>query len=161
MPKKLYIASPYGFSEAGNFFLYSRFLTTIEDAGFDILDPWKLIDPTIIDRVSKLPPGPDKVLAQKQVNHLIYLKNRAAIQESDGLVAVLDGTDVDSGVASEIGCASTLGKKILGYRGDFRKTGENEGCIVDLQVQGFIEANGGRIITRLDQLKPALIEIFR
>ena len=44
-------------------------------------------------------------------------RNRNMIESSDGMLAVLEGTDVDSGRASETGCAFALGRKILGYRG--------------------------------------------
>ena len=42
-------------------------------------------------------------------------------------MAVLDGTDVDSGTAAEIGYAFARGKLIVGYRGDFRLSADNEG----------------------------------
>jgi nucleoside 2-deoxyribosyltransferase len=60
--------------------------------------------------------------------------------------AVLDGTDVDSGTAAEIGYAFAKGKPILGYRGDFRLSADNDGSIVNLQVEYFIRASGGTII---------------
>ena len=40
-------------------------------------------------------------------------------EASDVANAVLDGTDVDSGTASEIGYAFAKGKAIVGYRGVF------------------------------------------
>ena len=54
---------------------------------------------------------------------IIFGKNEAAIQNSDIIVAVLDGTDVDSGTAWEIGYAYARGKPILGLRTDFRTLG--------------------------------------
>jgi nucleoside 2-deoxyribosyltransferase len=54
---------------------------------------------------------------------IIFGKNEAAIQNSDIIVAVLDGADVDSGTAWEIGYAYALGKHILGLRTDFRTLG--------------------------------------
>ncbi len=54
---------------------------------------------------------------------IIFGKNEASIQNSDIIVAVLDGTDVDSGTAWEIGYAYALGKPILGLRTDFRTLG--------------------------------------
>jgi hypothetical protein len=62
---------------------------------------------------------------------------------------VLDGVDVDSGTAAEIGSGFAKGKKIIGYRGDFSLSADNEGSIVNLQVEYFIEASGGAIVTRL------------
>ncbi len=54
---------------------------------------------------------------------IIFGKNESAIKNSDIIVAVLDGTDVDSGTAWEIGYAYALGKLILGLRTDFRTLG--------------------------------------
>jgi nucleoside 2-deoxyribosyltransferase len=56
---------------------------------------------------------------------------------------------VDSGTASEIGYACAKGKPILGYRGDFRLSADNEGSMVNLQVEHFIRQSGGDIVTSL------------
>lgn len=47
-----------------------------------------------------------------------------AIESSDALVAVLDGSDVDSGVAFEMGYAYALKIPIVGIRTDFRQSQE-------------------------------------
>jgi nucleoside 2-deoxyribosyltransferase len=54
---------------------------------------------------------------------IIFSKNETAIKNSDIIVAVVDGADVDSGTAWEIGYAYALGKPILGLRTDFRTLG--------------------------------------
>jgi len=54
---------------------------------------------------------------------IIFSKNEAAIKSSDIIVAVVDGADVDSGTAWEIGYAYARGKPILGLRTDFRTLG--------------------------------------
>lgn len=54
---------------------------------------------------------------------IIFSKNEAAIESSDIIVAVVDGADVDSGTAWEIGYAYARGKQILGLRTDFRTLG--------------------------------------
>ncbi len=54
---------------------------------------------------------------------VIFGKNEAGIRNSDIVAAVVDGTDVDSGTAWEIGYAYALGKPILGLRTDFRTLG--------------------------------------
>jgi nucleoside 2-deoxyribosyltransferase len=82
--------------------------------------------------------------------------NRAAIDAARAVVAVLDGTDVDSGTAAEIGYAFARGKLIVGYRGDFRLSADNEGSTVNLQVEYFIRASGGTIVERYEDLGPAL-----
>jgi nucleoside 2-deoxyribosyltransferase len=73
------------------------------------------------------------------------------------VVAVLDGADVDSGTAAEIGYATALGRWVLGYRGDRRPLGDTAGCLVNLQVEYFIRLKGD-IYTSLDALVGALKE---
>ncbi len=60
---------------------------------------------------------------KKNRQMIIFDKNRKAIENSDMLVAVLDGTDVDSGTAWEIGYAHARGKPVFGLRTDFRTLG--------------------------------------
>ena len=82
--------------------------------------------------------------------------NQEAIDRAETVVAVLDGVDVDSGTAAEIGYAFARGKRIVGYRGDFRLAGDNEGAVVNLQVEYFVRASGGTIVTRLADVARAL-----
>jgi nucleoside 2-deoxyribosyltransferase len=72
---------------------------------------------------------------------------------------VLDGTDVDSGSAAEVGYAFAKGKPILGYRGDSRLSADNEGSTVNLQVEYFIRQSGGDIITQIADLETSLKKI--
>lgn len=55
-----------------------------------------------------------------------------------GVVAVLDGVDLDSGTTAEIGYATGPGKWVIGYRCDFRRTGEDVASQVNLRVEFFI-----------------------
>ncbi len=111
---KIYVASPYGFSEAGKVFLYYKLLPVITSAGFDVLDPWKLTDQRLIDRVIEMPLCEAQKAAFARLNRTIGLNNDRAIIDCDGLVAVLDGAQVDDGVASEVGYAVGLGKTVFG-----------------------------------------------
>jgi nucleoside 2-deoxyribosyltransferase len=61
----------------------------------------------------------DKTNRQK----IIFNKNLAGIENSDIIVAVIDGADVDSGTAWEIGYAFAKGKPVIGLRTDFRTLG--------------------------------------
>ena len=44
------------------------------------------------------------------------------------------------------------GKVVCGLRTDFRLAGDNIGAIVNLQVQYFIEASGGAVVTTVEEL---------
>lgn len=157
---KLYVASPLGFSEVGREFMYNKIIPIIKEAGYIILDPWKLTSQDIINSILRLPYGQERQEAWKKANLIMGRNNKDAIKISNGLVAILDGADVDSGTASEIGFGAALGNKILGYRGDFRLSADNEGSMVNLQVEYFIRLNGGKIITEIKDLRSSLKELF-
>ncbi|MDL5504071.1 MAG: nucleoside 2-deoxyribosyltransferase, partial [Candidatus Methanoperedens sp.] len=50
---------------------------------------------------------------------IIFDKNLKGIENSDIIIAVIDGVDVDSGTAWEIGFAFAKAKPVLGLRTDF------------------------------------------
>jgi len=160
LKKRIYIASPLGFSESGRFFLYERFVPVFERCGLEIIDPWKLTSQTLIDDIIRMPDGESKKNAWRKLNYIIGENNRKGIESSDGLFAVLDGTDVDSGTASEIGFAYALGKPVTAYRSDFRCAGDNEGSVVNIQVEYFIHDSGGKIVSTLDDVEQELQRIF-
>ena len=145
----IYLAGPLGFSEAGRLFHNNVIIPLVLEAGFEIRDPWVLTPQTIIDSALKLPYGKERKEKWQEINKIIGLNNALAIEESDAIMAVLDGVDVDSGTAGEIGYGAALGKIIIGYRGDFRLSSDNEGSTVNLQVEYFIYKNGGEIVVPL------------
>ena len=153
---RIYMASPLGFSEAGRHFYTAVLVPFVSGLGYEILDPWVLTDSRKIEAVQKMPYGPERRDAWRQLNREIGASNRAAIDRAHGVVAVLDGVDVDSGTAAEIGYAFARGKLIVGYRGDFRLSADNEGSTVNLQVEFFIRESGGTIVERYEDLDAAL-----
>ncbi len=152
-----YLAGPLGFSEVGRLFHCTKMIPIVKKAGFEIRDPWILTPEELILEIQKLPYGQEKKDAWTKLNEIIGKNNTQAICESDIIVAVLDGTDVDSGTAAEIGYATALNKIIIGYRGDFRLSSDNEGSVVNLQIEYFIKSNGGLIVTDMMALETALI----
>jgi nucleoside 2-deoxyribosyltransferase len=153
---RIYVASPLGFSEAGRHFYTEVLIPHLRGLGYEILDPWALADARKIEAVQRLPYGPERRDAWRLLNREIGATNRAAIDSARGVVAVLDGVDVDSGTAAEIGYAFARGKLIVGYRGDFRLSADNEGSIVNLQVEYFIRESGGAIVERYEDLEASL-----
>jgi nucleoside 2-deoxyribosyltransferase len=153
---KIYLASPLGFSEVGRDFYYRILIPELERSGHDVLDPWKLTDAGKIAAVLGMPFGVSRREAWRALNSEIGRNNHAALDICAAVVAVLDGVDVDSGTASEIGYAFAKGKPIVGYRGDLRLSADNEALTVNLQVEYFIRASGGDIVSTLDQLPGAL-----
>jgi nucleoside 2-deoxyribosyltransferase len=156
----LYVASALGVSEAGRHFYYGHLLPLIEGLGFGVLDPWRLTDAAKIAQVRTMEFGGARREAWRQLNWEIGEANRQAIERADGLLAVLDGPSVGGGIGAEIGFAYARGKRIVGYRGDFRRSGDNEGTIVGLQVEYFIRASGGTIVMALERLPEVLRATF-
>jgi nucleoside 2-deoxyribosyltransferase len=156
---KIYLAGPLGFSEAGRSFQDRTLIPAIVSVGAEVINPWKLTDQQKIDAVAALPYGPARRDAWRKLNVEIGGNNRSGIDNSDFIVAVLDGVDVDSGTASEIGYGFAKGKRIIGYRGDFRLSADNDGATVNLQVEYFIRESGGEIVTALADLAATLAKI--
>lgn len=161
MKKSLYLASPLGFFEAGSYYMYRELLPLLLDTGFDIIDPWKLTDEKKIASVSSIENCQKRKRAWQSLNREIALNNAEAIRNCNALCAILDGPDVDSGTSAEIGFAAALGKKVFGYRSDFRRAGDNEGATVNLQVEYFIKMNGGSMAGSLEELVSLLSSFYR
>jgi nucleoside 2-deoxyribosyltransferase len=65
----------------------------------------------------------NNIHVEKNRQEIIFNKNLAALDSSDIIVAVIDGADVDSGTAWEIGYAYSKGKPVVGLKTDFRTLG--------------------------------------
>ncbi len=91
----------------------------------------------------------------------LYSKCLEGIRRAKGIVAVLDGPDVDSGTAFECGYAHALGKPIIGVRSDLRSGGEERGvnamlsrcCEQLVYVAAFNDLND--LVTSIIQALPA------
>jgi nucleoside 2-deoxyribosyltransferase len=156
---KIYTASPLGFSEAGRYFLYEKLIPSLESAGAETIDPWNLTPQHQIDGAAAVDDPVKRKAVFRQLNTVIGKNNADGIERADCVVAVLDGADIDSGTAAEIGFAFAKNKIIIGYRNDFRLSSDNEGSTVNLQVEYFITASGGRIVSSLNELT-ALVQLF-
>jgi nucleoside 2-deoxyribosyltransferase len=159
----VYTAGPLGFSEVGRAFHNGTFVPMLERLGFEVLDPWKLTPDELVRPVLDMPYGQAKKSTLETLNIVIGRNNRNAIQACDLVVAVLDGTDVDSGTAAEVGYAAGLNKPIEGYRGDFRRASDNDGSVVNLQVEFFMMHHSyhGRIATNMSELEANLLGYLR
>lgn len=71
----------------------------------------------------------------------IYELDLKGLEGSDVVVAVLDGPDVDSGTAYEIGYACAKGKPVVGLKTDLRVFAKGE------ELNNMI-AQGLRVLTR-------------
>jgi nucleoside 2-deoxyribosyltransferase len=155
---RIYIAGPLGFTPYGADYQAEEILDRLKSAGFDGSDPWAT--PTEAGQVFAM--GDAANLADLQLAYQeVGQNNIDLIKASDAVVAILDGTDVDSGTASEIGYAAALGIPVVGLRLDSRVTGDDLAARVNLQLEAFIEQNDGTIARTLDEAINALKELIR
>jgi len=156
--KRIYLAGPLGFSEAGR--LFQGILAKKLAKRYRVIDPFKLTKKSKIQRILKLRRLDEQRDAWHQLNPHIGKGNQKAIDSCDAVLANLDGQDVDSGTAAEIGYAFAKGKPIIGYRGDLRLSSDNVGLTVNLQVEFFIRESGGEILSYASAIPAALVRIL-
>jgi nucleoside 2-deoxyribosyltransferase len=117
----------------------------LTEAGFDVLDPWLASADTFATAFAA-PAGTARLDALRAANRTAGATNVAMIRAADAVLALLDGVDVDSGTAAEIGYAAAVGTVVVGYRTDWRTSGDNEAAVVNLQLEHFIAESGGTIV---------------
>jgi len=154
----VYLASPYGFTDAGREFMNKVLIPNISNKEIKILNPWDSFTSNLkqIEKISLITNTHNLSRSLKSFNSEIAKINEELIDKSQLVIAILDGSDVDSGVASEIGYAYANKKIIIGYRNDFRLSGDNFGATVNIQVEYFVKKSGGQIVNNLSSLNKIL-----
>ena len=150
--RKLYLASPLGFSPENQPYL-NQIKAVLAHQEFDIFDPWE--QKQFAGSIQKASAEMDyaaRVEAFREIARRIGSCNEAGIRCADFLLAVLDGAEVDSGTAAEVGFACALGKRCYGLRTDQRDSGDFIGVPVNLQVLHFIEISGGTLFRSLKEI---------
>ena len=159
----VYVSSPLGFTEFGRQAL-RELHRALKDAEFHVRNPWDWPgqgDPAVTIKTADLlwtariaGHGHDWDVSQE-----IAARNVTELRASHAVLAVLDGSDVDSGVAAEVGYASAIGKPVVGIRTDERGTTDSPGHVVNLQVAHLIDhscARRGRITRTIPEAIEAL-----
>jgi nucleoside 2-deoxyribosyltransferase len=144
---RCYVASPLGFNEAGLHYYREVYLPALAQV-VEPLDPWAHTEPAEIERAR----------ADGRLRELWLAagrRNLELIASASLLAAWLDGQEVDSGTATEIGYAAGVGVRCFGLRSDVRHAGEEE-MAVNLQVETTIEVSGGYVVGTLAELVAAL-----
>jgi nucleoside 2-deoxyribosyltransferase len=159
---KIYVASSTGFlKEAGSHFYYEELIPAIEGAiECEILDPWAITHERTARSIAAIPEGKRRREALENLNVAETSEELALIRKSNGVVAYLNGSDVDSGVAFAMGYAHALKLPIVGLRTDFRPAGDNIGCDVNRIVEFPIKGAKRKIARTLDELKVQVREVF-
>lgn len=153
----VYVASPLGFTEPGRAYNVAV-IAALTEHGLQANDPWAMPNNPIW-AAREIAAGPERVAALQRANAEVGLYNERLIRDSVAMLAVLDGTDVDSGTAAEIGFAAALEIPVVGLRTDTRAAGDNDGAAVNLQVERFIYRSGGTITRSLPEAVTALLAV--
>ena len=135
----VYLAGPSGFTESGRRWHAEVLRPAVEAAGFVALDPWEA-GADVFEHALTLQDGPERLAALAQANQEAARRNVDLIHNAAAVLALLDGVDVDSGTAAEIGYAAALGTPVVGLRTDLRLAGDNAATTVNLQVEFFLAA---------------------
>ncbi len=140
----IYLASPLGFSEEGRLYIKQVLLPKLSKLNLAILDPWAIICSMNNEQIASI----SNMLPKQAIK--IGETNFDLIDKSDIVLANLNGTDPDSGTCIEIGYACKAGKLIIGYRTDFRLSGDTKYLHVNLQVETAIIKSGGKVFNTVD-----------
>ena len=152
---KLYLASPLGFSPE-NFSYLSRIKEKLASQAVEVFDPWEQKQfAGSIESAFGARDYAARVEAFGKIARDIGSCNEEGIRWADCILAVLDGAEVDSGTAAEVGFGSALGKKCYGLRTDLRDCGDFTGLPVNLQVLHFIERSGGTMFRSIAEISIA------
>ncbi len=149
-PRAVYLAGPSGFHEAGRTWHQTVVVPAVSRAGLVPMDPWAG-ESAIADVMASMEFGRERREALQGANLAQGREDLRLIDESEAVLASLDGPDVDSGTAVEIGYAFARGLLIVGLRTDIRWSSDNEGSLVNLMVETCIVDSGGILTASLNQ----------
>jgi hypothetical protein len=155
-----YLSNQWGFSETGRI-LVNQVKNKIDEIGITVLDPFEICGKELnFQALEKLTYYEARVAYWTQFTRRVTPINNSLMRNSHCQFAILDGGPaVDDGVASEIGYYAALVEagaipqpfgRIFALRTDFR-LGENIGCSVNPQIEGYIYQTGGSIHKTLDE----------
>lgn len=149
---QIYLAGPLGFSPEMIKYRSSITKRLVHDMRLTVWDPWGVDYDEDMRLAGKIDSYANRLSAYHRVAQLIGKSNELGLRSSSFILAVLDGAEVDSGTASEVGFAAALGKVVYGLRTDFRDTGDLPGCPFNIQVLHWIESSGGKLFRSIESI---------
>ena len=120
MAKKIYLASPYGFSAQWKEQLLPPFVAALEGMGAEVWEPFARNN-----QVDFSQPGWAYEVGQADLRDVV---------ESDATFAIVNGTPPDEGVMVELGAAIASEKKTFLFRDDFRRCTDSEDYPLNLML---------------------------
>ena len=87
----------------------------------------------------------------------IFRKDVAGVDWAEGVVAIMDGADPDSGTCWECGYAYGRGKPVVLFRGDFRGTGDSRDMPYNAMLIGAANAHIELPLATVDEAATAIV----
>ena len=91
----------------------------------------------------------------------IFAKDLAWLDWADGVVAIVDGPDPDSGTAWECGYAYGMGKPVVLFRSDLRDSGDAGDIPYNAMLIGAAHAHVELPLATLDDAARAILAALR
>ena len=130
MAKKIYLASPYGFSAQWKEQLLPPFVAALEGMGAEVWEPFARNN-----QVDFSQPGWAYKVGQADLRDVV---------ESDATFAIVNGTPPDEGVMVELCAAIASEKKTFLFRDDFRRCTDSEDYPLNLMLFTGLPEDGWR-----------------
>ena len=109
----------------------------------------RLLEANLFDVYLPQASGDDSLVRDARKQERLFVSNKTALDQSDIIVAIIDGADADSGTAWEMGYAFAMGKPVIALRTDFRRVGDHE------QVNLMLEQSA-KVVCSTEELLAAL-----
>jgi nucleoside 2-deoxyribosyltransferase len=119
--KRIYLASPYGFSCQQRTLLLPKFVETLTELGLMVHEPFAKNQQI-------------KFAAEKGWAYEIGQRDLREVCRCDAIFAIVNGAPPDEGVMVELGAAIALGKKTFLFRDDFRRSADCEDYPLNLML---------------------------
>lgn len=99
--------------------------------------------------------------ALERTGRAIFLNDLEGLDWADGVVAIMDGPDPDSGTAWECGFAYARGKPVVLFRSDFRGSGDARDIPYNAMLIGAADAHIELQLATLDDAAQAILAALR
>jgi nucleoside 2-deoxyribosyltransferase/predicted secreted protein len=93
--------------------------------------------------------GDDSDTRGESEQHRLFGKNLQELEDSDIVVAIIEGADADSGTAWEMGYAFGQEKPVIALRTDFRRVGHNEHVNLMLEQSATVVTSCAQLLAAL------------
>ncbi|MEC8688020.1 MAG: nucleoside 2-deoxyribosyltransferase [Cyanobacteriota bacterium] len=147
--RRIYLASPYGFSAQWRRLLLPEFIEVLESFGLEVWEPFSRNG-----QVNLSEPGWAYRVAQRDLQD---------VKDADAIFAVVNGTPPDEGVMVELGAAIALGKEIFLFRDDFRRCTDSEEYPLNLMLFSGLPEQGWQdsLYSDLSEIRDPRKALFR